>query len=157
MELPNLISLNLTFNNVDASSKKRVLDYIAEYVHAEYPELSELSIFNGLIQRERLGSTGIGAGIGIPHCRVENCPTMIVVVLKLANPIDFDAIDGEPVDLIFALIVPTESSQAHLDTLSDIAELLSQPELLKQLRSTQAKKELYDTLILKAEASSEKT
>ena len=145
MNLSDLISPKLTFNNVDSASKKRLFNYLAEYVHNEYPEISEERIYQGLIQRERLGSTGIGLGVGIPHCRVENCHTMIGVLLKLAGPIPFDAIDAEPVDIVFALIAPIECHQTHLDTLSNLASLFSKPSVLKNLRHTKNKQQLYDT------------
>ncbi len=147
MDLIDLVSPKLTYNNVDGSSKKRVLNFIAEYVAAEYPELPESEVFNGLIQRERLGSTGIGSGIAIPHCRVDNCPKMIGIFIKLAQPIDFDAIDNQPTDLIFALIAPSEGHQSHLDALSQVAELLNNPGTVEALRCSEGKKQLYDTLV----------
>jgi len=71
-----------------------------------YPELDENQIFNNLVARERLGSTGIGQGIAIPHCRLEDCKRVVGALLTLSEPIDFDAIDNEPVDLLFVLLVP---------------------------------------------------
>ena len=147
MDLLELISSELCFCNVDAPSKKRVINYIADYVNDQYPALDREAIYSGLIQREKLGSTGIGLGIGIPHCRVDICHKMIGVAIKLVQPIDFDSIDGTPVDFIFALIVPQESSQDHLDALSQIAELFNGEDALRNIRACNTKKELYDTLI----------
>ena len=157
MNLIELISPKLTYSNVDGCSKKRVLNFIAEYVAAEYPDLLESDVFNGLIQRERLGSTGIGSGVAIPHCRVRNCNSIIGVFVKLAEPIDFDSVDSESVDLIFALIVPPEGHQSHLDALSKIAELFSQPKTVAALRSSEGKKQLYETLISHATDGSQST
>lgn len=146
MKLIELLSPKLIFCNVDASSKKRVFNYIAEYINCEHSQLETHDIYSGLIQREKLGSTAIGRGIAIPHCRAQNCSEIVGVFLKLVTPIEFEAPDSTPVDLIFALVGPQESHQDHLEALSQLAELFGDKILPQKLRSCTAKKALYDTL-----------
>jgi PTS system nitrogen regulatory IIA component len=96
-----------------------------------------------LIAREKLGSTGLGEGIAIPHCRIENCSQPTGILLTLAEPIDFDSPDNQPVDLVFALLVPAEAHQQHLDTLAGLARLFSQPDFCDSLRNAQDRAELF--------------
>ena len=94
-------------------------------------------MFAQLTAREKLGSTGLGQGIAIPHCRVEECPQPLGTLLTLEQPIDFDAPDDQPVDLLFALLVPGEANQQHLDILAGLARLFHQPDFCRQLRAAQ--------------------
>ena len=110
LTIDNILAPELTLCKVPASSKKRVLEFIAERIHFQDEILSDTQIFNNLVSRERLGSTGIGEGIAIPHCRLEGLDRVIGVLMTLEEPVDFDAIDNQPVDLVFALIVPKEAA-----------------------------------------------
>ena len=103
--------------NVPGSSKKRVLEYIAHLIASDLPDIDEDVLFESLVAREKLGSTGFGNGIAIPHCRLIGCKTPISAVIHLATAVDFDAIDGEPVDLLFVLLVPEEATDEHLELL----------------------------------------
>ncbi|GMA83393.1 hypothetical protein GCM10025855_29260 [Shewanella glacialipiscicola] len=96
--------------------------------------------------REKVGSTGIGNGIAIPHGRLADIDKPIAVLIKCEEPIAFDAIDKQPVDILFALLVPADQCQQHLSTLSCMAEKLSDKQILKQLRKTHDEAELYQVI-----------
>ncbi len=128
-------------------SKKKVLELISDLVAAQYPTLSSQEIFESLVAREKMGSTGIGNGIAIPHGRLTDITQPIAILIKCEEPIAFDAIDKQPVDILFALLVPADQCQQHLSTLSCMAEKLSDKQILKQLRKTHDETELYQVII----------
>ncbi len=144
ISLQSILSPALTRCGVPGGSKKRILETIAKLVAEHYPFLDENAIFNNLVCRERLGSTGIGQGIAIPHCRLENCDRVIGVLLTLEQKIPFDSIDNEPVDLLFALIVPQEATSEHLDLLSQLAEKFNDRSYCEKLRACRSDTELYE-------------
>ncbi|AUD59071.1 PTS sugar transporter [Shewanella sp. Pdp11] len=127
-------------------SKKKVLELISDLVAAQYPTLSSQEIFESLVAREKMGSTGIGNGIAIPHGRLTDINQPIAILIKCEEPIAFDAIDKQPVDILFALLVPADQCQQHLSTLSCMAEKLSDKQILKQLRKTHDETELYQVI-----------
>lgn len=127
-------------------SKKKVLELISDLVAAQYPNLSSQEIFESLLTREKMGSTGIGNGIAIPHGRLTNIDEPIAIFVKCDEAIPFDAIDNKSVDLLFALLVPADQCQQHLSTLSCMAEKLNDKSRLKQLRKTQDEDELYQVI-----------
>ncbi len=127
----------------EGGSKKRVLEILASQIAADIPTLDADELFRRLIAREKLGSTGIGQGIAIPHCRIENCTGIIGALITLNKPIDFDAIDREPVDILFALIVPEEEHEQHLQLLATLAKNLSQDSLRRSLRQAGSDQALY--------------
>ncbi|ABN63145.1 MULTISPECIES: PTS IIA-like nitrogen regulatory protein PtsN [Shewanella] len=127
-------------------SKKKVLELISDLVAAQYPTLSSQEIFESLVAREKMGSTGIGNGIAIPHGRLADIDQPIAILIKCEEPIAFDAIDKQPVDILFALLVPADQCQQHLSTLSCMAEKLSDKQILKQLRKTHDETELYQVI-----------
>ncbi|PCJ38235.1 MAG: PTS IIA-like nitrogen-regulatory protein PtsN [Cellvibrionales bacterium] len=143
MKITDVLSLDRTHCDVPGISKKRVLEFIADFFSEHTDFVDANSLHHELINRERLGSTGIGEGIAVPHCRLSGCPRITGILLRLDNPVDFDAIDGEPVDLIFALVVPDEQNDEHLKTLSAIAELLQSSDVRQQLRSCSNSDKLY--------------
>ena len=128
-------------------SKKKVLELISDLAAAQYPTLSSQEIFESLVAREKMGSTGIGNGIAIPHGRLTDITQPIAILIKCEEPIAFDAIDKQPVDILFALLVPADQCQQHLSTLSCMAEKLSDKQILKQLRKTHDETELYQVII----------
>lgn len=145
IEITHLITPERTYCNVPGVSKKRLLENLAALL-SEDPGCTGTdtdTIYQRLLEREKLGSTGIGAGVAVPHCRVPGCREMIGVLLKLNDPIDFDATDSEPVDLVFALVVPEEQNQEHLEALSAIAELMQEPSAREALRKATSDEELY--------------
>jgi PTS system nitrogen regulatory IIA component len=104
-------------------------------------------IFEPLLQRERLGSTGIGDGIAIPHCKLGRLERLFGLVARLERPIDFDALDGEPVDIMFLLLAPEGAGADHLKALARIARVLRQPGLVDRLRMARDANALYAVLI----------
>jgi PTS system nitrogen regulatory IIA component len=143
LTIDNILAPELTLCRVQASSKKRVLETIAEQIHHLDETLNDADIFNNLVSRERLGSTGIGQGIAIPHCRVEGLDRVIGVLMTLEEPVDFDAIDNQPVDLVFALIVPKEATSEHLELLSQLAEKFNDAGFCQKLRQCDQPGGLY--------------
>ncbi|WP_263223725.1 PTS IIA-like nitrogen regulatory protein PtsN [Pseudomonas alabamensis] len=133
--------------NAPGGSKKRVLQNIATLIANEVSELHEDDVFTKLVAREKLGSTGFGNGIAIPHCRLPGCNTPVSALVKLEHPIDYDAIDGAPVDLLFVLLVPEAATDAHLELLRQIASMLDRQEIRERLRSAQSSEALYHMVL----------
>jgi PTS system nitrogen regulatory IIA component len=115
-------------------SKKRLLEHISELLAKNAPQLSRNEIFDSLISREKLGSTGLGKGVAIPHGRLSALQRPVCAFIKLDQPIEFDAVDGLPVDLVFGLIVPEDSTDDHLQILAGIAALFSNPAFCNAVR-----------------------
>lgn len=133
--------------NVQGGSKKRVLEQIANLVARDLPDLDAQDIFESLIAREKLGSTGFGNGIAIPHCRLQGCQAPISAVLHLDAAVDFDAIDGAPVDLLFVLLVPEAATDEHLELLRQIASMLDRADVRERLRQAQSNDNLYQVVV----------
>ena len=133
--------------NVPGGSKKRVLEQIANLVARELPDLDGQDIFESLIAREKLGSTGFGNGIAIPHCRLPGCNAPISALLRLDAAVDFDAIDGAPVDLLFVLLVPEAATDEHLELLRQIASMLDRSDVRERLRQAQSSDALYQVVV----------
>ena len=146
MRLQDLVIPEMTCCAVNAQSKKAVLEFIASRVHQTHPYMELQVIYNALISRERLGSTGIGAGVAIPHCRIKGSTELIAVVLTLTNGIDFNAPDGAEVNLVFALLAPEEATDEHLILLSEIATLLSEPSNKTRFLSARSNEQLFDLI-----------
>ena len=142
MSLQNIVQSELVFAKQTVTSKKRVLELIAN-IASNRLHCDKESIYDALLAREKLGSTGVGQGIAVPHCRLDAANKTAMVVLSLEKTVDFDAIDRQPVDLIFALIVPPHECNTHLATLGQIAELAQTKEQLELLRQATSNKELY--------------
>jgi nitrogen PTS system EIIA component len=147
MNIERLLSPECTLVKIPGDSKKRLFELIARTLTQAHPILDEEEIFDSLMARERLGSTGIGKGVGIPHCRLHNCCDTVGVLIQLSTAIDFDAIDNQPVDLIFALVVPEEAADAHLLALQAVAESFSQSSYRDLLRAADSGDELYQVAI----------
>lgn len=137
MIIADLLSLERIALLPNASSKKRVLESLSMQLASAVPSLSEIEIFNSLIARERLGSTGLGNGVAIPHARMAGVEEAIGAVMKLEQGVDYDALDQQPVDLLFALLVPENSTEKHLELLSRLAEMFSDAKSLAKLRAAQ--------------------
>lgn len=143
MQVQSFLSQHRTRSGVEAGSKKRALQILAQLIAEDQPTLSADDIFTNLVGRERLGSTGLGGGIAIPHCRINNCASTVGALIQLQSPIDYEAIDGQPVDILFALIVPEEAHDEHLQTLAAIAGQLHRPGYLQSLRDSQDSHSLW--------------
>ena len=147
IRLENILTPGRSLVNVPGGSKKRVLEQIANLVARELPELDGQDIFESLIAREKLGSTGFGNGSAIPHCRLPGCSAPISALLRLDAPVDFDAIDGAPVDLLFVLLVPEAATDEHLELLRQIASMLDRSDVRERLRQAQGSDSLYQVVV----------
>lgn len=147
MIINRILERKFTLCQALGNSKKRVLENIAEFIHQHNPDIDAEELFKLLIARERLGSTGLGQGIAIPHCRSSQVSSTIGCLLKLKDPIDFDAQDDLPVDIVFVLVVPENATDEHLKTLAELAELLDQAEFRNRLRQAQTSDELYNAAV----------
>ena len=146
MSIQELLTPTSTLAGVDGVSKKRVLETISEQIATLSGELDADEVFTGLIGRERLGSTGIGSGVAIPHCRCAGCEEPLGILMTLEEPIDFDSIDAQPVDMLFTLVVPEEATDEHLQLLAGVAELFSNEESCSKLRQASTNEALFDTI-----------
>ena len=147
MHLEEILTPERCFCQITGASKKRILTTISELIAADNDSLEADMIFTALMAREQLGSTGLGNGIAIPHCRVPECQDIIGMLITLDQPIDFDAIDGKPVDILFALIVPEQKTDEHVKTLAELAELFLDEDFCFTLRQTRASEDLYNIAI----------
>ncbi|MGK0500358.1 MAG: PTS system nitrogen regulatory IIA component [Oceanicoccus sp.] len=143
MSLQSILSPGRTLCGAPGSSKKRVLENIAQFISADNPALNANQVFDSLIAREKLGSTGLGHGIAIPHCRMPNCSKITGSLIRLAQAVDFDAIDSQPVDLLFVLLVPDQAHDEHLQVLSKIAGMFNDEDFCQQLRQASDADSLY--------------
>jgi len=147
MTLEAILPPERTLFAVPGGSKKRVLEFFSTFIAQNTPSLDSQEVFSRLIGRERLGSTGIGNGVAIPHARNPHCKAPVAGFLKLQEPIDFDAVDGEPVDLVFVLLVPEEADDTHLALLAQVAGIMNDVETRTRLRHSTSQRELHEALI----------
>lgn len=131
----------------DVQSKKRALEQLAETLADGTPYLTAADVFNGLIAREKLGSTGVGDGVAIPHARLKGIDDCIGALIRLPQGVDFEAADETPVDLIFGLLVPAEATEEHLKLLRSLAETFSEAEVVSDLREAGDDEALYRALL----------
>ncbi|HHJ16740.1 MAG TPA: PTS IIA-like nitrogen-regulatory protein PtsN [Gammaproteobacteria bacterium] len=130
----------------DSSSKKRCLETLSTLLAGNLTDFTDGEIFNSLIGRERLGSTGLGNGVALPHGRIRGLKQPIAALVTLKHGIDFDAIDRKPVDLLFALLVPEESTDEHLQILAQLASLFSDPEFCSRLRNCNDSEQCFELI-----------
>jgi len=132
---PDFIDAERIGCRLDIGSKKRVLERLGELLASGAPDLSPEQVFEHLLERERLGSTGLGHGIALPHARMPEVEKAVGAFVQLHEGVDFDAIDDRPVDLAFALLVPQEATEEHLQLLAKLAAMFSNEMLCKNLRN----------------------
>ena len=135
MNIVELVTPDLVALNVEVASKKKALEYLSELLTRSRPDVAAAEIFDCLFGRERLGSTGVGKGIAIPHCRLAGNQDTMVALMRLQQGIDYDSIDGQPVNLLFAMVVPEDAGEAHLKALAQLAKMFSNEAVLKQLHA----------------------
>lgn len=146
MQLLDVLARDRVVGDLRAPSKKRVLERAARLLAGEGSTELERDAFEALVAREHLGSTGLGQGVAIPHGRIAADIAPTAAFLRLKQPIEFDAPDGEPVDLILALMVPEHFTDQHLSLLAQVAELFSLPEVVAELRGAPDGPALYRVL-----------
>ncbi len=134
MLIRDILTSERTACAVEATSKKKVLEKISELIASAETSLTQAEIFDCLLARERLGSTGLGHGVALPHGRVKHGERTLGAFIRMREAIDYDAVDHQPVDLLFALLVPENSTEEHLQILSQLAEMFSNEDFRAQLR-----------------------
>jgi len=142
MELTDLVSPEAVLCGVKASSKKQALQEIALRATDAYG-LDTRSVLEGLVAREKLGSTAMGNGVAIPHARIEGLGQIVGLFARLERPVDFEAADGQGVDLIFTLLAPQEAGSDHLRALAKVSRLMRNPSVRTKLRETDGTDALY--------------
>jgi PTS system nitrogen regulatory IIA component len=144
--LANILPVEQVLVGIDATSKKRAFEeagLLFENLHG----LSRALVTDSLFARERLGSTGLGHGVAIPHGRIKGLKSPMAAVFQLAQSIGFDAPDEQPVCLLFFLLVPEASTQKHLEILSEIAEMLSDTALRERLKKSSDAQDLHQLIV----------
>lgn len=134
MEIQAIVSLDRTECAVQCNSKKRILEIISNIAAKNNENIDETTVLTSLLNRERMGSTGIGNGIALPHGRLAGLESVIAIIVTSNPAINFDALDNQPVDIFFALLVPEEQTEGHLQTLATVAGKLSDKETVKAIR-----------------------
>jgi PTS system nitrogen regulatory IIA component len=142
----NLIKSASVLCNARARSKKNCLEILSELLAQSSPDIANEEIFSRLIERERLGCTSLSRGVAFPHCRVPGATQSSAALIRLSEPIDFDAADGEPVDVIFGLMVPERLDDSHRKDIDLIATLLNDETLRSSLRCADSSRALYEKL-----------
>ena len=145
MQIDKVLSLDCTQSAVQCSSKKRALEIISELAAGQLDTTAQC-IFESLLNREKMGSTGIGNGIALPHGRLRDLDNVVAIVVTSEKPIHYDAIDNAPVDIFFAILVPESKASEHLGTLSAIATSLNNKETLKRMRQAKTSQELFEAI-----------
>lgn len=154
MQISDFLQSENVFIDVPSTSKVQVLKRLSEAAGRQLG-IDGSVIFDALHARERLGSTGIGGGIAIPHARIPDLKRTFGVLARLAGDVAFEAIDDIPVDLVFVLLIPDDSTKAHLNVLACIARRLRSPEVLDQVRAAKDARQIYQALTETPPASPE--
>ena len=147
MPLADLVAPNSVIPSLKVNSKKQALQELAAKA-ADLTGQGERAIFDVLLQREKLGSTGVGNGIAIPHGKLSKLTRLFGLFARLDRPIDFEALDGQPVDLIFLLLAPEGAGADHLKALARVARLLRDSAVAEKLRASQDAEALYAVLAM---------
>jgi PTS system nitrogen regulatory IIA component len=153
MNLADIIEANAVLPHLKAQGKKQLLHELAQAA-GHLTGLEQRTIYELLLQREKLGSTGLGQGIAIPHAKTGGIERVHGLFARLATPIDFDAIDDQPVDLVFLLLAPEHAGADHLKALARISRLLRDPVVVSKLRGTDKAAALYAILTEPATSTS---
>ena len=149
MEIRDLLSPETVVYTIRATSKKQVLQELASLA-ATVSGQNQRAIFDVLLERERLGTTGIGRGVAIPHGKLPGLDRLYGVFAKLEKPVDFEAIDNQEIDLVFLLIAPEKAGADHLQALSRISRMFRDFEMCKKLRAANNHKTLHKLLLNQA-------
>ena len=146
MEIVNIISPADVVSGLRANSKKQALQEIARRI-AENHDLPERTVFDVLLERERLGATGVGRGVAIPHGKTDKATRIVGAFARMAAPIDFDAIDEQPVDLLFVMIAPETAGADHLKALASVSRTLRGAGLMEKIRQAKDADAIFSLLI----------
>ena len=137
---------NISFHD-EATSKKRVIENLSRMLGANTSAASAEKIFQVLLERERLGSTGLGKGVAIPHARVPDLTHTVAAMLTLETPVEFEAADGKPIDIAFGLLVPEDDTEHHLQHLSRLVTLFRDEEICSRIRQASNAEAIFELLL----------
>lgn len=154
MNISDLLAPEAVLASLKAQTKKQLLQELAARAHGR-TQLPEKQIFETLNERERLGTTGVGAGIAIPHGRMAGVANITGVFARLESAIDYEAVDGQPVDLVFMLLAPENAGADHLKALARVSRLLRNQQTCEKLRAAKSAEALYAILIDQTGSSSQ--
>lgn len=146
INIAGILHVQCTRTNITAHSRKSALQIAADLITEKHQEIDARRLLEELLERERLGSTGIGEGVAIPHCRMK-CSGIIAALIVLSTPVDYDAIDGQPVDILFTLLVPPEETSAHLDVLAGVSRVFDQADKRVALRHATSDDALHQVMV----------
>ena len=146
MKIAEILTRERVLYDIDLSSKKAALETLAGLIAGADNSLNAEEVFNSLLSRERLGGTGLGNGIALPHGRLEDGFSTIAAFIRLKQGVDYGASDRQPVDLIFALLVPEHSTEQHLHILKQLAGIFDRPEFLARLRGEKSRETIFKLL-----------
>jgi len=141
MAISALLSPQKIFIDTEVSSKKKLLELIAN-ITADQTRLPESIIYTNLLNRERLGSTGLGQGFAVPHARLPDLEKTVGCFFRLKQPVNFESPDNLPVDLVFTIIIPQEAAEEHLLILSSLARIFSNADICEAIRAATSKEEI---------------
>ncbi len=145
MNISDLLAPDAVFSALKAHNKKQLLQELAQRA-AQLTKIPERRIFETLVERERLGTTGVGQGIAIPHGRLSDVKNIVGVFARLEQPIDYDAVDSQPVDLVFLLLAPEGAGADHLKALARVSRLLRNQQACEKLRAAKSPEAIYAIL-----------
>ncbi len=146
MEIADFLTPERVVLEVRARDKAALIGEVARHAGRTVPALKAETVETALLAREQLGSTGLGGGFALPHARIEGLTTYVGLFLRLAKPIDFDAIDGKPVTLVFVLLIPFDTATPHVAALAAISRRFRDAELVTRLRKSKTSVEAYGFL-----------
>lgn len=145
MQISDILTAKRVFVEFKADNKRSFLEELSKKASKSL-DIDERTVFDALLERESLGSTGFGRGIAFPHARMANVKKVKAFFARLENPVDFEAIDGQPVDLVFLLISPEDSGADHLAALAAISSTMKQEDKCKKLRKAKNKDDIFAIL-----------
>ncbi len=146
MQIKDFISEEGIVFSPSATSKKAALKVLSDTLAHQDDSLSKNKVLDALLAREKLGSTGLGEGIAIPHCRMQELENIYVTMLKLEEGVEYEASDDKPVFFLFCLVVPEDANEDHLELLASLAELLDNEQLRNSIQKSSNARELYQIL-----------
>lgn len=146
MEIAEILTPQRVINNAEVSSKKTALETLAGMISSAIPDITQTEVCESLIAREKLGSTGLGHGIALPHGRRKGGTHTIGAFMRLQTAVQYDSIDQKPVDILFALLVPEESTEEHLQILSKLAAIFSENTLVNDIRNCDSSEAVFEIL-----------
>ena len=147
MRISDILTLERTLCNVDSPDKQAALTVLAGLISSADPRLTPAEVLNSFWRRESQGSTGFGKGVALPHGRLTQCSTGLGAFIRLTTAVNYNALDGLPVQLLFAVLMPDTAARDHLDILAKLAEKFSDVNVLRQLQSEPSSDKIYHILI----------